>query len=229
MIKEHLVIGAGEVGQAIANFLECDTYDTDPHKTTSAFQPEYKYLHICYPYSDNFEKSVMAYSERYRPRLIIIHSTVPIGTSRKLNAVHSPVKGVHPQLVKGLQTFVKYFGGDKAHEAAALFPGLTTECYEKQETTEAIKLWETTQYGFFIILEKAIYEFCRKNGLDFDEVYTIPNIDYNLGYTKLGRTEVVRPFLKHIPGKIGGHCVIPNARLLDSWVARLILEKNEQL
>jgi hypothetical protein len=30
-------------------------------------------------------------------------------------------------------------------------------------------------------------------------------------------------------GKIGGHCLIPNANLLNSWIADLILQKNQTL
>jgi len=31
-----------------------------------------------------------------------------------------------------------------------------------------LKLWETTQYGWFIILEKEIKKSCDKKGLDFN-------------------------------------------------------------
>ena len=41
--------------------------------------------------------------------------------------------------------------------------------------------------------------------------------DYNAGYIKLGKPNVVRPVLTRIPNKekiIGGHCVLPNASIL---------------
>ena len=62
---------------------------------------------------------------------------------------------------------------------------------------------------------------------DFDEVYTIPNADYNEGYKKLAKPNVIRPVLKPIPGPIGGHCLIPNANLLENCVTKVIRERNK--
>ena len=54
---------------------------------------------------------------------------------------------------------------------------------------------------------------CDEHNLDFMEVMTKYNNTYNEGYTKLGKLNVVRPVL-YPTDKIGGHCVIPNAKLL---------------
>ena len=54
---------------------------------------------------------------------------------------------------------------------------------------------------------------CDEYNLDFMEVMTKYNNTYNEGYTKLGKPNVVRPVL-YPTDKIGGHCVIPNAKLL---------------
>ena len=62
--------------------------------------------------------------------------------------------------------------------------------------------------------------------LDFDLVYTQANRTYNEGYEKLGKSEVKRPVLKHYPGSIGGHCIIPNAKILNDSLADLLLERN---
>jgi UDP-N-acetyl-D-mannosaminuronate dehydrogenase len=133
-----------------------------------------------------------------------------------LGIVHSPIRGVHPNLAKGIKTFVKYFGGKDAKKAASIFSrlGIKTKVFKEAKTTEALKLWDTTQYGRLIMLEKEIHEWCKENKVDFKAVYTEANKDYNEGYTKLGRPEVVRPYLKHVEGPIGGHCVTPNAKLL---------------
>ena len=49
--------------------------------------------------------------------------------------------------------------------------------------------------------------------IPFDEVMSLYNQTYNDGYSKLGKINVIRPVLN--PGnKIGGHCVIPNLKLL---------------
>ena len=99
---------------------------------------------------------------------------------------------------------------------------------DKSENTESQKLWETTQYGWFIILEKEIYKWCQKNNLDFDIIYNQANKTYNEGYSKLGMKNVIRPILKQANGKIGGHCIIPNCELLGSEVAKIISKMNQQ-
>ncbi len=227
--SNHLVIGNGEVGSALRQVLKkTDVIDLNLRSVNAN---KYDYLHICMPYKDEkFIKIVQSYQKEFQPKLTIIHSTVPIGTSRKCDAVHSPIRGVHPNLAQGIRTFVKYFGGEKAKQAADIFKklGIKVKAYKESETTEAIKLWDTTQYGWMIMLEKEIYKWCQKNGLDFATIYQEANRDYNQGYVKLGRSEVVRPYLSHKDGPIGGHCVIPNAHLLSSYITKELISFNER-
>ena len=63
---------------------------------------------------------------------------------------------------------------------------------------------------------------CKKNKIDFGEAYTQWNETYNQGYKKLGMNYVIRPVLKHIPGKIGGHCIISNCEILKKSVPNKI-------
>lgn len=224
-----MIVGYGEVGSALREVLKCDVLDLAFRDVKSE---QYEVLHIAFPYKDkSFIKLVKEYQKEFKPKITIIHSTVPIGTSRKCQAVHSPIRGVHPNLALGIKIFVKYFGGPKATQAAAWFEalGIKVKCYNEQETTEAIKLWDTTQYGWQIILEKEIYAWCERNNLDFEAIYKTANKDYNAGYSELGRLEVVRPYLNHKDGPIGGHCVIPNAHLLRSPIAKQILKFNKRL
>jgi hypothetical protein len=73
-----------------------------------------------------------------------------------------------------------------------------------------------------ILLNKEIRDYCNKHGVDFNIVYTEFNRTYNEGYEELGRKEVARPYLKYVDGKIGGHCVYQNSKLLDSKTAKAI-------
>ena len=208
---KHLTVGLGEVGSAIYKIVG-GQYTT---RTKSNWDGEdVDVVHICIPYSRDFSIIVEAYQEV--GKLVIVHSSVPVGTCDELGVVHSPVRGVHPELEKGIRTFVKYFGGKHAQKAAKIFQelGIKTKVYREAKTTEALKLWDTTQYGVLIMLEKRINKWCKENNINFDAVYTQANKDYNEGYMALNRPEVVRPYLKHIPGPIGGHCVMPNAKLL---------------
>lgn len=210
----HLIVGYGEVGQALHKIfpdaLWCD------RKGGTWNKQKVDVIHISIPYKSDpqFKEAVNSYKE-YSP-LIIVHSTTPFGLCDELEVVHSPIRGVHPNLEGGIRTFVKYFGGKNADKAAKIFSdlGIKTKVYPEAKTTEAIKLWDTTQYGMLIVMSKGIYKWCEENKVDFKEVYQDANIDYNEGYLRLGRPDVVRPFLKYIPGPIGGHCIIPNAKLL---------------
>ncbi len=236
-MRKHLVIGMGEVGKAIYRVLGDgpgngeNIYSKDIEQSGADVLGRFDVLHICFPWSKNFIQYVKEYKILYTPSLIIIHSTVPIGTSSRLDAVHSPVRGVHPYLYEGIKTFQKFFGGRQSDEAAMIFQdcGIPTTCGLDAEETEAIKLWDTTYYGWNILFEKFVHDWCEKNGVRFDIVYTIANETYNTGYKELGMGHVRRPVLKHRGGKIGGHCVIPNAHLLDSEIAKYLVEQNEKL
>ena len=229
----HLVIGRGQVGSALIEVLS-DGYTVDSIDVGEAATDRYDVLHVCIPYKDaRFSRAVLDYADLYLELggLVIIHSSVRVGTSAALNAVHSPIRGVHPNLAEGIRTFVKFFGGTRAEEAADVFRALGINCYTTPEArnTEALKLWDTTYYGWNIIFEKAVKQYCETYGLDFNIVYTLANESYNQGYAELGMDHVLRPVLKHYPGPIGGHCVIPNAKLLNNGLANYLLDFNGDL
>lgn len=233
---KHVIFGLGEVGKAInAIFPEAHSFDPKVQQSRPLPDGQFEILHVCFPYHNSiqFHEAMSMAIHKVRPRLIIIHSSVPIGTSQKYNAIHSPIRGVHPNLEKGIRTFVKYFGGEGegAEEAAELFSekGIKVRVIKDSRTTEAGKLWDTTQYGVMILLEKEIHKFCLENNLDFDLIYTDFNNTYNAGYTELDMPYVVRPFLKHMDGPIGGHCVVENAALLDTGISKFIIDANIQL
>jgi hypothetical protein len=223
---KHLVIGLGEVGNALRTILECSGYDLD--KGVVPTEREFDFIHICFPYSDNFEKEVRGYKEMFKPRVVVIHSTVPVGTSKALGAVNSPVRGKHPDLVQSLKTFVKFVGGEEAGAFEVCFElskyGIECEMIQSSDDTEALKLWDTTQYGAMIMLEKEIHAWCVKHNLNFDVVYSEGNRTYNEGYAAMGMPQVIRPNLTHQDGPIGGHCVVQNCKLLDSETPKKILD-----
>lgn len=232
-MTKHLVIGLGEIGSALVEIFKADGEDS--HKGIEASQNSYKFMHIAFPFSEKFVDEVKRYQDKFNPTYTIIHSTVPIGTSDKCGAVHSPVRGVHPNLKDGILTFKKFVGGADCWEVANEFKKYRIDCMCVRDArqTEALKLISTTQYGIFIMLNKEIKHWCDKNELDFNIVYTLANESYNEGYTKLFRPDVLRPNLKYTNEKIGGHCVIPNAKILEKYtpfeLASWILEKNATL
>ena len=197
--------------------------------------PEGKYdvMHVCFPDNVSFVTIVNEYKEKYLAEngLIIVHSTVAVGTCSSIGAVHSPVRGKHPNLTESIRVFTKYFGGVRAHEAAQIFIDLGVTCvvYDKAENTEAGKLWDTTIYGVNIIVAKYVKAYCDKHGLDFDAVYSHPNRSYNDGYMAMMMPRFAKYVLDPVDGPIGGHCVIPNAKLLESELAEWLVKENEKL
>lgn len=227
---QHIVLGAGEVGRAVAEVLAYKhsiwLRDIEPSGPTKA-----DVLHVCFGWSSSFEITVRDYMRYYQPSLVIVHSTVPVGTCERLDVVHSPVTGKHPDLAKSILTFTKFFGGWQASLAASIFEqcGVTTRVLSRASECEAGKLWELTQYGIAIAVEKQIHAYCEAHGLDFDVVYTAFAHNYNEGYERLGYPEFSRPVLSHVDGPIGGHCVVPGAVLLnEGTLSKLVIEAGKE-
>ncbi len=79
-------------------------------------------LHICIPVpnKNKFIEIAKSYIEKYQPKLTIVNSTVPIGTTMELYKqcggliAHSPCRGVHKNkeyMKKEFSRWAKYVGG----------------------------------------------------------------------------------------------------------------------
>lgn len=228
--QEHLVIGMGQIGSAIAAVLQDNRKNTiSGIDKDGVIGSKFDVVHICFPYSRRFKRQVKQYIAQYLKvyGLVIIHSTVPCGTTDKIGdyVVHSPVRGVHPHLYEGIKTFVKFFGGKRAIEASKIFIKCKVKIAFSNNAvdTELLKLLDTTAYGWNIIFNKWAMKMCRKYDANFNFVYTLGTETYNQGYAKLGRKDVVRPVLNYIPGKIGGHCILSNCKLLGGVISLVIV------
>ena len=228
-MEDVIIIGAGEVGQAIIGLEENaehqiwvldKKYDKVPDKG------RYRVMHVCIPYSKAFVDDVNRYMQDYPSDLVIVHSTLPVGTMDKLEPrgimVHSPVRGKHPNLLDGLYTFVKYVGGpvDYCSQALAYFDVLDVKARRigDYRASELFKLLDTSYYGWCIAFADRAKKLCDKYGANYDLVYKDGNQTYNEGYTRLGMPNVVRAVLTPPQGGVGGHCVTNNAILLDDKV-----------
>lgn len=226
---KHLVIGLGEVGTALQDILQCNGYD---FKILGIIDENlYDIIHICIPYDYYFEQAVKQYQQKIKPKYVVIHSTVPIGTCRKNGWTHSPIRGKHPNLKESILTFTKYIGGVNALTITKELNkfGMKCKVVTNADDTEAGKLYDLLQYASSILLLKHIYKVCAEKGLNFDTVYREFNKTYNTGYQEMDMPEVNRPVLEYSPGSIGGHCVIPMMELLDDQLARDIISVNENL
>ena len=98
------IIGYGEIGRGLDKVYKekgyipkiKDLYMDDDLRDVDV-------LNICIPYTESFVRDVKHYIYGIQPGLVIIHSTVPPGTTDEISTdypqvVHSPVRGVHPHL-----------------------------------------------------------------------------------------------------------------------------------
>jgi UDP-N-acetyl-D-mannosaminuronate dehydrogenase len=182
---------------------------------------EFDMMHVCIPFfgAERFCEDVSYYMKVYPSRHIIIYSTVLPGTCEKLgeNVVHSPVEGRHPNLIDGFKTFTRLVGGKCAKEVGDFYKknGLNVETFEDAKVTELGKILSTTRYGLNILFAAEEEALCKRFGLKFEEVVLGYQKMYNEGYKKLGEERFVQQTLTPPVGKIGGHCVVPNAKLLE--------------
>lgn len=228
-MSTHVVIGgAGQIGHAIASVLEerHEVYRVDPPAGLYEVPSNRVHvMHVAIRWSDTFEQDVQDYADRFDPFLVVVHSTVPVGTCDRHGWVHAPVRGRHPNLAQGVNTFPMHFGGKNAHIVASAFDGLVGDAilHDRAADTEAGKLWELAQLGIQARVMQEIMAYCVDRGLDFDAVYTQFAESYNAGYSVL-EPQFVRPVLEWSPPPLGGHCVAQNSPMLGSEFVRDLLE-----
>jgi len=238
MNKKIGIIGYGEIGKSLEKCYlgkKFDIFIKDINIDEGLADCDI--LNVCIPYSNNFVEVVSDYILQLNPKLTIIHSTVIPGTTQKIimqanthDIVHSPVRGVHPNLYEGLKTFTKYIGSDQpevADKTAQHFQqiGINGVIVNNSKISELAKILCTTYYGMCIAWHNDINELCKELNVDFEQVSTTWNTSYNEGFKELGMENVVRPVL-YPPkdNKIGGHCVIPNAELCKEFFNSPILD-----
>lgn len=246
-----LLIGLGEIGHTLFS-LYCEkkavfsVYGIDLEATKmkelnqdkSKIPPKVDVLQIALPCvnPENFAQIVAAYVEQYKPKLAIINSTVPPGTTLKVAGkckclvVHSPARGVHitaEHMLWEMKRWPKYVGGatpNAGELAKAHFEklGLQVKVLKSCRETELAKIFETTYRAWMISCFQEMHRIARANGADFNDT-----IDF---LEDTHRQRLDRPIM--FPGFIGGHCLIPNTQLLlksyDSDMLRFILESNKK-
>lgn len=220
------VIGLGETGkplfEILSNYHEVDGIDLKDCR--NPIPKNYEVINICIPYSENFVQVVRDYQDLFNQPLTIIHSTVPIGTTSKIpNAVHSPILGRHYRMKEDLKIYKKWIGGKDAGEAREYLQaaGFYCECVPTSEETEALKLMCLAKYGMSIAFAQYQQEICNKYGFPYDDIIEW-DIDYNDG---VEQDELQRPILQPPNGKIGGHCVIQNTKILNEQHPNPILKE----
>jgi UDP-N-acetyl-D-mannosaminuronate dehydrogenase len=252
---KHLIIGLGQVGTALYNNY-CDsganafgwdirqnprhTFEKYTNQSSFIELPQPSIIHICFPYSDTFENTVIEYINEIKPDYTIIHSTVKPGTTSAIfydlphNTVliYSNVHGQHDKLYDALRVFPKIWAragrketindqwfGDKQNEELLdtidrIFrEGQMIDNRESELTTtqlEVIKLLDTGQYSALITWAHVEETICEKYDIKHEQLRELRKPIA----MRCGRQ---RPII--YPGGLGGHCLRPNLDLLwKIWI-----------
>ena len=222
-----LVIGLGEVGkplfEVISDHFEVTGVDIKPVE----FKDDCDVMHICFPFQiTGFVDQCVEYIRKYQPKLTVINSTVSPGTTRTVYQktgtaiAYSPVRGKHIKMKQELLHYVKFIGGidpESSQKAADHFQavGMKTRILSSPESAELAKLTETTYFGLLIAWAQELERYCDQLSVNYDEVSSIfEEITY-------------LPPVKYFPGIIGGHCVMPNIKILKTVFQSDILDAIE--
>lgn len=223
-----VVAGLGEIGRPLYELIrerfETVGVDIDPVEA----QGQCDILHVCFPYAiEDFVGTCATYANTYNPSLVIINSTVAPGTSRQVASaigrpvVNSPVRGKHIRMKEDLLYYTKFVGGvdeQSSQKAADHFRaiGLKTLILSSPEATELAKLTETTYFGVLIAWAQEVERYCNRLSVDYNEVVSF--------YDEIN----FFPPVKYFPGIIGGHCVMPNIKILKGVFASDMLDALEK-
>jgi len=231
--QKVVVVGLGEVGRPLFELAsrhhEAIGVDIEPPKQRTE---NVDVLHICIPFEiKDFIGETARYIDLFKPAVVIINSTVGVGTTRAIAertgtpVVNSPVRGKHVRMLEELQHYTKFVGATdpaSAQLAAEHFEsmGLKTKILSAPEATELAKLTETTYFGLMIAWAQELERYCDQINQDYAEVTSF--------YDEIK----FFPPVKYFPGVIGGHCVMPNIEILskfdDSPVLKAIKISNQK-
>lgn len=213
-----VVVGLGEIGRPLFNLIEkagvpCVGVDLQPVEV----KQDVSLLHLCIPFDVplGFVETAVAYADKYRPRLMVVNSTVRPGTTREIEqrssvpTVYSPVRGKHTKMEAELTHYQKFVAGTRPQAVSAAVDhfgslGMKTATMATPETLELAKLLETTYFGLLIAWAQEMERMGRKVGADYFE---LANFFAEVGYL---------PSHVFVPGFIGGHCVMPNIGILKT-------------
>jgi UDP-N-acetyl-D-mannosaminuronate dehydrogenase len=223
-MNKIVVAGLGEIGKPLFELVSKDHdavgVDISPVGRIEAVDV----LHVCYPFQiPDFIGETARYIDLFKPAVTIVNSTVSIGTTRAIAertgaaVVNSPVRGKHVRMLEEMRMYTKFVGAmdSKAGEQAAEHfrsLGLKAKVLSSPEATELAKLTETTYFGLMIAWAQEIERFCDRSGQDYEEVVSF--------YDEIK----FFPPVKYFPGIIGGHCVMPNIKILNKYDRSVLLE-----
>ena len=242
MLQKDVVVGLGEIGHPILKLLSKKLtivgYDInkklmDESKFKKLESKKTSFLHISIPVSSKFQSAIFNLQKKFDPECIVIHSTIPPGTTERLQKkldipiIYSATRRVHKRILNDLKRYTKFFAiskhAPKKRWAISEYSkkmkscGVQTKQMEKPETLELAKiLCDTSYLGWLINYSQLTNMIAIQYDVNYDEMWTFSDEIHKF----LGN----RP--KLFPGFIGGHCVIPNLDLIHNKTLDQIKEIN---
>lgn len=231
------IIGQGFVGSAIReglkNFYKVSTYDIDETKCNSTHQEVcYKsdIIFVCVPTPmrvsgecdtrilesvvEKISKECTSDPERNRP-ILVIKSTIPPGTTEKLNKIASVLNGnvcFSPEFLTEANSFEDFknqtriiIGGPRPatgkvkqmfRKAFPTIPIIKTGT----KTAEMVKYFTNCFLATKVTFANQMYDLCEAAGIDYDKV-----CEYALYDDRLGKSHLAVPGPDGDRG-FGGHC-----------------------
>ena len=231
MKKKNVVVGLGEIGNPIYDLISkstiCVGYDINKKLINTKKFEKYKnfstlFLHVCIPFSNNFQSHVKNLHKQFNSEIIVIHSTIKPKTINILQQkfsipiIYSATRGIHRRMSNDIKRYTKFFAlesnAPRRKWAELKFTELMRNCKIKTKkmsdplTLELAKIvCDTSYYGWLINYAQLSNLIAIKNNVNYDEMWSFSDEIHKF----LGN----RP--KFYPGFIGGHCVIPNLDLID--------------
>ena len=241
-MKKDIVAGLGEIGLPILKLFskkhsivgfDINKKLMNNTKFTKFQNYETSFLHITIPASQKFNSNVVSLFKKFSPECIVIHSTINPGTTSYLQnknsipIIYSATRGVHKNMLKDLRRYTKFFAispkAPRKKWAISTYTkkmklcGIKTKQMAKPETLELAKIICDTSYlGWLVNYAQISNLIAQKFDVNYDEMWSFSDEIHKF----LGN----RP--KMFPGFIGGHCVIPNLKLINNKTLNMINELN---
>jgi len=249
-IREKVVIGyRGEIGSAIYKIFKAeygiDYYEgkltiprfwwhpTDDFKIPHIDSdngyvdindlPQDLIMHVCIPYTKEFNETVMKYNQILKPSMIIVHSTVPPEELEELAydmghstpVIHCPINGKHPNIEADIRKYTMFVGpvttekdGQMACEYLEYY-GLRTYLCTTALGTALAKLMSTEFLRVQIEFFRKYKKICEDFFINWAEIIEFFKA---IGFKTFQRAG---PIDTEMSGK---HCLNNNERILKEWL-----------
>ena len=126
--SKNIVCGLGEIGKPIFQMISKKSltvgYDIDKKLMNTSQFNNYKnykthFLHICIPFTKKFHSNVYSLFTKFKPEIIVIHSTISPYTTKKLQSelpipiIYSATRGVHRRMISDMKKYTKFYAIEK--------------------------------------------------------------------------------------------------------------------